>query len=311
MSGRSILQAWLQNAAKAKLRDAVVQTVREPPVEGEPATKGEEPRACDVGVVFALAIEAGCFEDLLQGVVSIRSDSFVIREGGFGGFRVAIILSGAGCPNAARATEVLIDGHRPRRVISAGLAGALSPELERNDIIVADRLLLASDLDPPLGVTEGGSVECGSVRKSSNRELSLELSGSLLAALVRPGVRRGMLLTADRVVREPRERQALFVRYGALAIDMETFAVADVCLRRQVPFDSIRVISDAAVETLPADVGHILRQKSIAGQLGAAVGAVWRRPASAMDMYQLRERALVASDRLARFLVDCSFGEEA
>ena len=118
---------------------------------------------------------------------------------------------------------------------------------------------------------------------------------------------RGPLLTADRVVRLPREKQSLFQRYGAMAVDMETFAVAEVCLRRNVPFSSVRVINDTADEALPRDVEHLLAQKTGAAQSGAALGAIWRRPASAKDMYQLRENALVASGRLAKFLAEAGF----
>ena len=88
---------------------------------------------------------------------------------------------------------------------------------------------------------------------------------------------------------------------------METFAVAEVCAARQVAFSSIRVINDTADEALPRDVEHLLAQKTAAARLGAALGAVWRRPASAKDMYQLRENALVASGRLAKFLAETLF----
>ena len=133
------------------------------------------------------------------------------------------------------------------------------------------------------------------------------MPAGLLPALRRPGVHRGSLLTTDRVVRLPREKQSLFQRYGAMAVDMETFAVAEVCLRRNVPFSSVRVINDTADEALPHDVEHLLAQKTGAAQLGAALGAIWRRPASAKDMYQLRENALVASGRLAKFLAEAGF----
>ena len=66
--------------------------------------------------------------------------------------------------------------------------------------------------------------------------------------------------------------------YAAMAVDMETFAVAEVCRRRDVPFSSVRVINDTADEALPPDVEHLLVQKSGAAQWGAAVGAIWRRP---------------------------------
>jgi adenosylhomocysteine nucleosidase len=246
----------------------------------------EEPliKPSHLGVVFALGIESGCFEDLLQGVVTIRGKGFAAREGGLHGRRVVVVLAGAGRKNARRATEILIDGHRPGRVVSAGLAGAISPTLKRNDILVADRLVDAA----------GG-------------ELRMELPAGLSSATNRSDAYRGALVTVDGVVRRPRDKAALFERYGALAADMEAFAVADVCRRRQVPFSAIRVINDVADETLPRDVEHLLRQRSFAGRLGAAIAAVWRRPASAKEMYRLRENALVASDRLARFLAAIKF----
>ena len=283
---RSLVQIWLQNAAKTKARDVLAQAAKEQLASAAAPPPAEEPKTCHFGVVFAMGIESGCFEDLLQGVLTIRGSGFTLREGGLRGRRVVVILSGPGRKNAARATEVLIDGHRPARVVSAGFAGGLSSQLKRNDILIADRLLDTSGgADIPVCAVDGDQhdrQEC----------------------LSSPGVHRGPLLTADHVVRLPEERKSLFQRYGALAVDMETFAVAEVCRRRQVAFSSIRVINDLADERLPHDVEHLLTQKTGAARLGAALGAVWQRPASFKDMYQLRENALIASGRLAQFLVE-------
>jgi adenosylhomocysteine nucleosidase len=137
-------------------------------------------------------------------------------------------------------------------------------------------------------------------------ELPVELPPGLptRAEAASGDVHCGTLLTVDQVVRTPKDRQLLFQRTGALAADMETFAVAEVCAARQVPFYSIRVVNDTADQALPHDVEHLLAQKTAAARLGAAFGAVLQRPASAKDMYQLRENALVASGRLARFLAE-------
>jgi len=277
----SLLQSWLKNAAKAKVRDAVVQAARGQLTSAVPSPPAEEPRPCHFGFVFALGIESGCFEDMLQGAITVRGNGFAVREGGLRGRRIAIILAGAGENNARRAAKVLIEGHRPDRVISAGFAGGLSPGLKRNDILSADRRFNA----------DGG-------------ELSVELPPSVSATVNQPGVHRGTLLTLDHVVRLPQDRQSLFQRTGALGVDMETFAVAEVCAAHQVAFSSIRVINDTADDALPRDVEHLLAQKTAAARLGAALGAVWRRPSSAKEMYQLRENALVASGRLAKFLAD-------
>ncbi len=238
---------------------------------------------CHLGVVFALGIESGCLEDLLQGIVTVRGGGFTIREGGLQGRRVVVILSGTGRQNAATASEVLIDGHRPRRVVSAGFAGALSPQLKRNDILIADRLIdVSTGAEMPVGPLGPAGGDSG-------------------------GMHRGALLTSDHVVRLPDEKRSFFERYGALAVEMETFAVATVCRRREVPFSSIRVINDTADERLPRDVEYLLTRKTGIARLGAAFGAICHRPSSFKDMYQLRENALVASGRLAKFLAECNF----
>ncbi len=285
---RALFHNWLENAAKAEMRNTVVRAAREG-LEDESAarpTPADEPKSCRLGFVFALGIESGGLEDLMQGVVSSRAGVFPIREGGLSRRRAAVILSGAGEANARRAAELLIDGHRPRRVVSAGFAGALSPSLKRNDILVPDRLL---KLD-----ASGGA----------SRSIEVETPAELASIVVRHGARRGALLTVGGVVRSPDERCRLFELTGALAVDMETFAVAEACAARQIPFTSIRVVNDLADERLPRDVERLLSQRTAAARLGAALGALWRRPASAKELYLLRENALVASDRLARFLAD-------
>jgi adenosylhomocysteine nucleosidase len=279
---RSLLQTWLHNAAGEKIRREVLHAAAEQVAGAAADNPSADARpTCQLGVIFALGIESGGLEDLLDGATTVTAGGLKLREGTLDGQNVAIILSGPGRQNAARAVEILPDGHRPRRIVAAGLAGGLDPQLRRNDILVADHLL---------------SIDGG--------EIHLELPPGLLAAIARPGVRRGALLTADNVVRSPAEKRTLFERYAAAAVDMETFAAAEVCQRRQVPFSAVRVINDPCDETLPRDVERLLRQTSGAARLGAAFAAALNRPASVKDMYQLRENALVASDRLAKFLAE-------
>jgi adenosylhomocysteine nucleosidase len=111
------------------------------------------------------------------------------------------------------------------------------------------------------------------------------------------------LVTVDGIVRQPEERKALAEKYSALVCDMESFAVAEACREQGVPFLAVRVISDAVDDQLPPEIEHLLKQKSLAGKLGAAAGAVLQRFSAAKDLWKLREDALKASDRLAKFLV--------
>ncbi len=231
------------------------------------------------GVVFALEIESGGLEDRMTDVVTTRAHGFVVRQGSLKKHDVVLVISGAGRAAAAKATEAMIDAHRPECVLSAGFAGGLSDALKRHDILMADRLA-----------------------DTAGNRLSVDLKVDPASLSRRPGVHVGRLLTADRVIRRPDEKRSLGRRHEAMAIDLETFAVAEVCRRREVPFLAVRVINDTVDEELPPDVGHLLAQKTLSGRLGAAVGSVWRRPGSFKDMYRLRENALLASERLAEFI---------
>ena len=235
--------------------------------------------ACHFGVVFALGIEAGCLADLLHGVVSVRGQGFVVRRGELRGRRIVLVQSGPGRTRAERAAESLLDGHQPAVVISAGFAGGLDPKLRRGDIVLADRVL-----------------------DESGRQCEIDLAILPASMTETSGVHVGGLLTVDQVVRLPEEKRALGEKHAALAADMETLAVAEVCRRRQTPFLAVRVINDAADDALPRDVEKLLAQTSGAARLGAAVGSILKRPASVMDLWRLQHRALEASDRLARFL---------
>jgi len=275
---RSIVGRWLQNVAGQKLREAVVQTAQEQlSAAAKPAEQAPAP--CDVGMVFALEIEAGGTEDLLGDVVTTQGQELKFRQGRLREKRVVLVLAGPGRKQAARAAEALIDGHRPRRVISAGFGGGLDPSLNRYDIFLAEEVLDAT----------GGAA-------------AVDLAAIPEGLRAGPQVRAGRLLTVDQVVRLPDERRRLLAEHGAAAVDMETSAVAEVCRRREVPFLAVRVINDTAGDVLPPDVQRLLAQKSSAARWGAAVAAVWERPGSIKDLYQLKENALVASDRLAKFL---------
>lgn len=280
MVWRTVLQSWLQNAAREKIREKVAEAARAE-FAGETTTEGEprpEVPPCYAGFVFALGVESGGLEDLLEGSVLYQGRTFTAYEGGLKGRRVVLVRSGPGRQAARKATELLIAGHRPQWVISAGFCGGLVPTLERFDIVMAEDLVDAEGHRLATGLKADPSV--------TTRHVHF-----------------GRLLTVDQVVRLPSEKRALGEQHAALAVDMESLAVAEACRDAKTRFMAVRIVSDPVDEELPPDIQKLLEQSSRSAQLGAAMGAIWRRPGSFKDMYRLRENALVASDRLAKFLV--------
>ena len=273
---RQLVTHWLKTQAAQTARDAAMGAAREhlsdqPEADDQPV---KPPTPCDIGVVFALGIESGGLMDRLQGVVGTQGFGFTAYEGGLEGRTVVLMESGPGRENASKATAALIQGHKPAWVISAGFAGGLKPELKRNDIVVADHVALC----------DGG-------------QLTIDMQMP-----AQPHLHVGRLLTVDEIVEAPAEKHRLGDNHGAVAVDMETYAVAEVCAERKTRFLSVRVISDGVEDKLPPEIENLLHQKSIGGKIGAVAGSIFRRPGSVKDMWQLKERAIVASDSLAKFL---------
>lgn len=288
---QSVLRNLLMRAAAEKLRAAQQGPTQSGPTQhgaAEGASTAESAQAppqpaerpvCHVGVVFALGIEAGGMVDALSGVVHNSGSGFVAHEGGLDGRRVVLLESGVGRQAAARGARALLLGHRPRWVISAGFAGGLQPQLRQGDILMANEI---ADL--------------------AGLRLAIDFKIGPAALAQVPGLHVGRLLSVDAIVREPAAKRALGQEHGALAVDMETSAVAEVCRDERVRFLSVRVISDTVDRELPPDVDYLVRRKSTLGRLGAATGAIVRRPSSIKDLWQLKEDAIAASDRLAKFL---------
>ena len=281
---RFLLRNWLHGLARDKIREKVVQTAQDRMDEMREdfgANKGpaetDADLSADVGVIFALAIEAGGTVDLLDHFHTTRGRGFTARYGCLAERRLVLFESGAGTSRAAAATEVLIETHRPHWVISAGFAGGLVPQLKRHDIVMAD-----------------------SVVNAAGRRLGIDLK--IDADTLAAGMHVGRILSVDQIVRLPKDKQSLGSRHEALAVDLESFAVAEVCHRRGVRFLGVRIITDAMDEQLPVDIQNLTDQTTAASRLGAALGAACRRPSSVKDMLQLKENSLVGSDRLAHFL---------
>jgi len=266
---QALVTNWLRNRAMQAAMDAARQGTNQREVSPE--------LPVDVAVIAALDMELGGLLDSLAGVLTTQADGFKTHRGVWRDRGILLVESGMGRARAAKATEAVIHAHRPAWVISTGFAGGLSPEVARLQIVVGN-----------------------SVADVAGQRLALDVK---LAADPRRGLHVGRQLTVDRIVRTPAEKKSLAERHQAIAVDMETFAVAEVCRAAKTRFMAVRVISDSVDDELPADLERLIHRKSMAGKLGAAAGAIVRRPGSVKDLWNLKEQALLATDRLAKFLI--------
>ena len=238
--------------------------------------KAPAPTPADVGVVAATPIEVGPLLARLANVRKYAGPKFTVVEGECAGKLVALVLTGMGRARAQRGAEILMDGHSPRWIISAGFGGALDPSLKRNDIVLP-----------------------GEVVNLEGRRFAIDLAVPPEAEA--RGIRTGRLLTVDEFVRKAAEKAELRRKFNADVVDMETSALAALCGDRGVRFLAVRVISDEAGVDLPPEILAIVGPSG-GLRLGATLGALWKRPSSVKDLLDLRQHAVEAADRLATFL---------
>lgn len=150
--------------------------------------------------------------------------------------RVIAVRSGVGKVRAAACTQFLIDHFSITRLIVAGIAGALAPELSIGDLIVSQQTL-QWDFQP-----------VGAKQRWHPAEPKLVTAALEAAKGLGYRARVGSVLTGDQPVITLKHKQELWHTYRGDCVEMEGAAVAHVCSMSSIPFVLIRVISDLADE---------------------------------------------------------------
>ncbi len=137
--------------------------------------------------------------------------------------RLGAVAAGGGLPaGAAAAAESLVAGG-VTALISFGLCGGLDPALPAGAIVTPREVL------------------AGTRRLRADDALSDAVGGYSAYAL----------LAAEAVVASAEDKRALFMSSGAVAVDLESGAVALVAERHGLPFAVLRAVCDPAGTTLP------------------------------------------------------------
>lgn len=121
-----------------------------------------------------------------------------------------------------------------RAILSFGIAGALAPDLETGDCVVARGIVAPA--------CHGRCDEAWTTRLREQLRTS----------------RFGDVAACDRPLASAAEKRALFEETHALAVDTESHVAAKVAIAHGLPFAIVRVIADTAARALPAAAGVAL-----------------------------------------------------
>lgn len=195
---------------------------------------------------------------------------------------VLLCCTGDGLARAQRGIAQLLDHFDVSNLVSIGVAGALTSDLEPGQIVVA------------------GEVH------SPEGSVALATESLRNAALAIEGVRSGTVVTVDRIVTEQAAKAELWQRLageGPAAVDMESSAVVQLATARRTPVLVARAICDTANEDLPSFLVNCANDDGSMHR-GRVVLHALRHPSAIRSLLWLRRRVRRCSARLGAFVAE-------
>jgi len=137
----------------------------------------------------------------------------------------------------------------PAWILLLGVSGALAPGIETGALVVPDAIIHTSGFASGISDTP---VEKISLDRKLVNLLHSRCQGK--SALV-----SGHLLTVDSPLCSPSEKSRAFHSTKAVAVDMESYFLAQIAQRLDIPFLVVRAVSDRADQAIPKPVAHCLK----------------------------------------------------
>jgi len=137
--------------------------------------------------------------------------------------------------NAAASAQYIIDRVNPRLVVNLGTCGGFAGHAEKGEILIAEKTLIYDIYDRMFDPD------------MINGEFTSEIDLTWLKDIPGAPARRTLLISGDSDL-DPAQVNALHQKYGAVAGDWESAAIAHVCKLNNVPLLIARGVSDLVSE---------------------------------------------------------------
>ena len=195
-----------------------------------------------VGIICAGDEEVALFLPLIRDYKITERAMLKFYEGQINNIEVVVLFSGVCKVNAAIASQLLIDVFGVDKIINSGTAGGMDPNLEIFDTAISTEVCY-HDVAPDI-LTEFHPW-MKSVFFEADHEL-IELSKAAVDKIKPAGkVIWGRMVTGESFITDE-GRKKICDKLAPLTVDMETVSIAHVCYVNNIPFISIRCVTDTA-----------------------------------------------------------------
>ena len=210
-----------------------------------------------LAVMSAMDVEMELYHDRCEVHGSMQRAGLTFHEASWQGHDLVLVRAGVGKVNAALCTQILIDTFDADAVLCTGSAGAVNPDLDIGDIVVA-RDCVQHDV-----VVEFLGLPRGQIPFTNFRFIATDPSlrrRALAGTLREHRITEGRVLTGDTFIEDEAHRQQLRDELDGDCVEMEGAAVGQVCAMNDVPYLVVRAISDRADGASDIDFEAFLKE---------------------------------------------------
>jgi adenosylhomocysteine nucleosidase len=225
-----------------------------------------------IGIMGALPEEINGIVQLLEEKQAYSSGKRTYFTGKIQGIQTVVVFSRWGKVAAATTVATLLLRFHVTEIIFTGVAGAIQPELNIGDVVIAKRLIqhdldgrpLMAEFEIPLlniSYIEVRPKQLNIASKAVNRLIDPNRFASIVSPEERkqfnisnPKLWMGDIASGDKFFAKNSDKEALIKKLPeVLCVEMEGAAVAQVCYEYDIPFTVIRTVSDTADERSAID----------------------------------------------------------
>lgn len=210
-----------------------------------------------IGIVTAMAEETLPIVAKLGNIKSERTIAgAVVREIDYKGNTVYLAQSGVGEISAAITTQLLVTVFKADLILNFGFVGAINPDLDVSELVMVEKIAHHQfDISALEGVPAGRYTNRDGIFFYTDKTLCDTVQSALPERL-----RFVTDASGDKFIASKEDKEHLKNTFGADICEMECAGIAITAEKNNVPFLSIKVVSDRADEGATVSFVEVLKQ---------------------------------------------------
>lgn len=242
-----------------------------------------------IAIFFALSQEIASLKSQVNILKKIRYAHAVFYQSEFCGFPVTLVQTGMG-KNVSEIVQHLSKYFKIQVMVSSGFAGSVNPAVGVGDLIIGKHVLHSTQ-----------EVFEGEIKIDS----MLSCDTSIVAMAVKLSntdnfkSHCGDILSVNKIIRQSSVKKHLGNQTSAIAVDMESFAIAERAHAMGIPFVVVRAISDGMDEDMKINENMVTEGGNV--NIPSTARHLLNKPHHIPYLNRLRKQTKFATNTLSTF----------